>query len=236
MTTAGIYPIDWKPKGLREHLCAQMVNCPDQLTLEAMHRLCNILDLHRPLGPDGKHGNRHTPTCGCDDVIPETVPVIPESVPEAIEVGPIPESGRPAKPKRSGAQDAEVRTCDRCGRIGSRQFRMIGPDTWVCTREDSCAKKVAEIQQRIAQDEVSRETPTGQARPATIRPGSEPVDPTGLFVAEPQADIAEITAKCTDCPRSWVLREARILKSAVEMHEMKHSHIVEVYLQEEAKA
>jgi hypothetical protein len=24
------------------------------------------IDAHRPLGPDGKHGDRHSPTCGCD--------------------------------------------------------------------------------------------------------------------------------------------------------------------------
>lgn len=26
------------------------------------------IDRHRPLGPDGKHGDQHTPTCGCDTV------------------------------------------------------------------------------------------------------------------------------------------------------------------------
>lgn len=26
------------------------------------------IDEQRPLGPDGKHGNRHTPTCGCETV------------------------------------------------------------------------------------------------------------------------------------------------------------------------
>lgn len=24
------------------------------------------IDKHRPLGPDGKHGNLHTATCGCE--------------------------------------------------------------------------------------------------------------------------------------------------------------------------
>lgn len=24
------------------------------------------IDISRPLGPDGKHGDRHTPTCGCE--------------------------------------------------------------------------------------------------------------------------------------------------------------------------
>lgn len=29
--------------------------------------LIEQIDLHRPLGPDGTHGDRHTPTCGCED-------------------------------------------------------------------------------------------------------------------------------------------------------------------------
>lgn len=28
--------------------------------------LIAAIDEHRPLGPDGKHGDRHTATCGCD--------------------------------------------------------------------------------------------------------------------------------------------------------------------------
>lgn len=29
--------------------------------------LIKQVDVHRPLGPDMKHGTRHTPTCGCED-------------------------------------------------------------------------------------------------------------------------------------------------------------------------
>lgn len=29
--------------------------------------LINECDRHRPLGPNGKHGTRHTATCGCED-------------------------------------------------------------------------------------------------------------------------------------------------------------------------
>lgn len=32
-----------------------------------LQRLIDECDRHRPLGLDGKHGNRHTPTCGCED-------------------------------------------------------------------------------------------------------------------------------------------------------------------------
>lgn len=52
-------------KMLRETLCSV------QRTAGALHRdrigrIINEIDRQRPLGPDGKHGNRHTPTCGCD--------------------------------------------------------------------------------------------------------------------------------------------------------------------------
>lgn len=35
--------------------------------VDRLQALIDQIDLHRPLGPDGKHGDRHTPTCGCED-------------------------------------------------------------------------------------------------------------------------------------------------------------------------
>lgn len=35
--------------------------------LGRLQALIDQIDAHRPLGVDGKHGNRHTPTCGCED-------------------------------------------------------------------------------------------------------------------------------------------------------------------------
>lgn len=35
--------------------------------VQRLQRLCDEIDRHRPLGQDGKHGERHTPTCGCHD-------------------------------------------------------------------------------------------------------------------------------------------------------------------------
>ena len=62
------------PKQLRETLCiaqSSLACRPTDGSILAEHmarlqRLIDECDRHRPLGPDGKHGTRHTPTCGCE--------------------------------------------------------------------------------------------------------------------------------------------------------------------------
>lgn len=66
------------PKMLRETLavaCTALQRYEGMDVLNAVHvarirRLIHECDRHRPLGPDGTHGNRHTITCGCEDVHP----------------------------------------------------------------------------------------------------------------------------------------------------------------------
>jgi hypothetical protein len=56
-------------KMLREDLCRRQVQQSDQwpsAIASAVDVLINMIDKHRPLGDDGKHGDLHTPTCGCD--------------------------------------------------------------------------------------------------------------------------------------------------------------------------
>lgn len=62
------------PKSLRETLCmAQgavgLVYAEREANphITRLQRLIDQIDRHRPLGPDGKHGNLHTATCGCTD-------------------------------------------------------------------------------------------------------------------------------------------------------------------------
>lgn len=74
-TTMAEYQIPDGPKMLRETLCVAQTalgiafpNDPRLWThLDRLGRLIDECDRHRPLGPDGKHGDRHTPTCGCED-------------------------------------------------------------------------------------------------------------------------------------------------------------------------
>lgn len=77
-----IINVDITPKALRETLCIAQTRIgnsgldkrrqkSDIATLQALIDEC---DRHRPLGPDGKHGDRHTLTCGCEDVPPAVCP------------------------------------------------------------------------------------------------------------------------------------------------------------------
>jgi hypothetical protein len=61
------------PKMVRETLCVAQAAMSDRADdgrktehIARLQRLIDICDEHRPLGPNGKHGDRHTPTCGCD--------------------------------------------------------------------------------------------------------------------------------------------------------------------------
>jgi len=63
------------PKMLRETLCVAqtLINLWHPLMdrrqehSDRLQALIDQLDVHRPVGPDGKHDDRHTPTCGCED-------------------------------------------------------------------------------------------------------------------------------------------------------------------------
>lgn len=72
------YEISDGPKMLRETLCVAQVSINEfyknrSITdgrwkehIQRLERLIEECDTHRPLGVGGKHGDLHTPTCGCD--------------------------------------------------------------------------------------------------------------------------------------------------------------------------
>jgi hypothetical protein len=53
---------------LREELCRRSTgnDWPSDIA-SGVDVLISMIDRHRPLASDGKHGNLHTATCGCDD-------------------------------------------------------------------------------------------------------------------------------------------------------------------------
>ena len=58
------------PKLLREWACKLQLVFPRE---SGYQEVIDLIDQIRPLGPDGKHGDRHTPYCGCEDG-PVTIP------------------------------------------------------------------------------------------------------------------------------------------------------------------
>lgn len=66
-------------KGLREDLCtaqsaitiaygSRPINDYVMGKINRIQAILDQIDVLRPLGSDGKHGNRHTEYCGCEDV------------------------------------------------------------------------------------------------------------------------------------------------------------------------
>lgn len=56
-------------KMLREALCSEQVHAPQwpEDVAFAVAELIWLIDQHRPLKSNGKHGDLHTSTCGCED-------------------------------------------------------------------------------------------------------------------------------------------------------------------------
>lgn len=54
-------------KMARETLCRAQTNADTPGEKNQIWELIEVIDKLRPLGPDGKHGDRHTPYCGCED-------------------------------------------------------------------------------------------------------------------------------------------------------------------------
>jgi len=65
------------PKATREALCAAQSALNEQARrgidvdttpsrVARLGTLIELIDTQRPLGPDGKHGDRHTALCGCE--------------------------------------------------------------------------------------------------------------------------------------------------------------------------
>jgi hypothetical protein len=77
-TKTATYAVPDSPKMLRETLCVAQSGIAAlmrdgqksaggsmQSHMDRLSRLIEECDRHRPLGRGGKHGNLHTPTCGC---------------------------------------------------------------------------------------------------------------------------------------------------------------------------
>lgn len=101
-------------------------------------------------------------------------------------------------------RQAEKRTCESCGHTGFRKFQKT--DTgWCCWR---CIDTQKRQLTPPAEDEAGADPdPEPAPAPAPAPPG--------------------VTARCQDCIRTYTLTGVP-LRHAVEMHELKHGHIVNI--------
>ena len=121
----------------------------------------------------------------------------------------------PTETPTTATTDAPKRTCEICGRVGTRRYIPIGDhadNRWRCSpTATACIGNQPEPAVKVPNPALSHDLDT----PAP--PGDE----------QRHTPAAGITARCANCPRTWTLT-GRILTQAVDMHEMKHSHIVDV--------
>lgn len=134
--------------------------------------------------------------------------------------------------RTSRAQDAEQRTCDLCGRVGTRRYVQTGSG-WRCAptatacignREGVATKAVppeapaAELSDIPAKQFRPDDTPRVEPTP--------PVSPPAVTVKRSSSDDLPITARCRDCPKTYTLTGDQ-LSNIVDVHELK-GHIVDV--------
>lgn len=162
-----------------------------------------------------------------------------EAEPEP-ELEPAPVVAEPAAaPERKKRAEGEQRTCEICGRKGTRRYVQT-PTGWKCSpTATACApqfKPPGKYTRPAASD-----IPAKEFQP-NVTPSPEPVVDldlaTGMrehgealhrqMASEPAPRASGVTARCQDCTRTWILT-GRILEIAAEAHELKHAHIVDVF-------
>ena len=65
--TISLYARPSMLKPMLESMCLAQTHAKSAVQRDIFQMLINQIDCYRPLGPDGKHGNRHTVRCGCED-------------------------------------------------------------------------------------------------------------------------------------------------------------------------
>ncbi|MCG5431197.1 hypothetical protein LV457_02690 [Mycobacterium sp. MYCO198283] len=115
--------------------------------------------------------------------------------------------------KRS-AQDSARRTCEVCGRVGSRRF--VATDTgWRCApTATACVGHKTDQAAAVASD-------------IALEPFQPEVTPPAATKDEAASTRPAVTARCRDCPRTWNLT-GRVLRTAIDTHEFQKHHIVDV--------
>ncbi|CAN5143709.1 hypothetical protein BH11ACT6_BH11ACT6_34560 [soil metagenome] len=131
-------------------------------------------------------------------------------------------------------------TCEICGRTGSRRFHPT-PTGWRCTAYEVCAGRAATTLTAAQPEPSAPAEPVAAGLPelctACGRVEADPhvcaTAPDPRPVADAPADVpsgpnpAPASARCQNCPRTFTLT-GRNLRGAVDMHEFKTGHIVDM--------
>ncbi len=146
-------------------------------------------------------------TDGLIDVIGAATPEIPTAAPAAQCVQ-----------RRTRSKDKVQRTCELCGRTGSRRY-IASTTGWRCA--PSATKCVGNRRQasQIDAPQALRHRP--QESPRLAPDGERPLK----LVRAPG-----VTAQCQDCTRTWTLSGAA-LRQETEAHELARGHIITVHEQ-----
>lgn len=135
------------------------------------------------------------------------------------------------------AQDADRHTCSICGRVGTRRYIPDGDGGWKCSPTATACignqpgaltttpEEPAFDEDNVDDNGGSYAMPDGIPNAERFEPEPGPAAPQPAPAAKPAADGT--TARCTGCPRTWNLT-GRILTQAIDMHERKHDHIVDI--------
>lgn len=136
------------------------------------------------------------------------------------------------------AQDATTHVCEVCGREGTRRY--VQTDTgWRCAPSATKCRRHQATQASPTAPPVKASPPAPAPAPdpkpaPKPAPKPTPTPPPAIEVAQLAESLAKgtTTAQCTACPRTWTLT-GRVLNMAVDTHELKTGHIVDITEPEE---
>lgn len=145
--------------------------------------------------------------------------------------GRVPEP-EPAPPANRATNE---RTCEICGRVGTRRYVPVGQaedNRWKCSPTAYKCPGNRGLDIREPKPAVVEPPAAPKPEQPTIRtlirvqdkPAPAPEPPAPL--AERHSASPNVTARCQDCTRTWTLTD-RPLELAIQMHELKQGHVVD---------
>ncbi|MBZ4574677.1 hypothetical protein [Mycobacterium avium] len=140
------------------------------------------------------------------------------------------DAGPAVKTKRKSPTWSKEHTCEICGRTGVQRFIQT-PTGWRCSPTAvKCPgnQAASDIPAKQFAADVTPPEPPKLPRVPGEPPSERPSEPAPADPPPDQPPMPPgVTARCKDCTRTWNLT-GFILQKAVEMHELKHGHIVDI--------